>query len=439
MKIAVIGSGISGLSAAWALRDAHEVTLFEAESRLGGHSCTVEAPGANGPIPVDVGFIVFNHLNYPNLTPMFAHLGVETIASDMSFAVSDPNGFEWSSNKGGLFAWKRNLFNPRYLRFLTEIVRFCALARKDAAEGQLRDQRLGDYLDRHRFDATFRSQYLVPMGAAIWSTPEGQMEDYPAESFLRFFDNHRLLHAKRPVWRTVKGGSRTYVARLAADLGARVRLQTGATAASPLPDGRVRLRLSDGTTDDFDHVIFACHGDQARPILDERYEDQRLMLGSVRFSKNAVYLHSDPALMPKRKAAWAAWNLMKTDGQDVCVSYWMNTLQALDTDQPMLVTLNPPRPPDPSLTHGHWSFDHPMFDTVALAAQRSLKRIQGQDGLWFAGAWLGNGFHEDGLKSGLACALALGGSVPWTAVDVPAYPVPTAQKAVNANLKVAKS
>lgn len=421
-RIAVIGSGISGLGSAWALRDVADVTLFEKDDRLGGHACTHSFDYDGQSLNVDLGFIVYNGLNYPNLTGFFNALNVQTEASDMSFSVTDPNGWTWASTAGGIFAQKRNLLSPRFHRFWQTILKFNDIARTDLAAGKISDTTLGAWLDRHGFDNDFRENYVLPMGAAIWSTPEARMLDCPALSFFQFFDNHRLMHKERPKWRTVSGGSRNYVEKVAADLGSRVRRNTGVAHVHPFAD-KVAVILAGGKTEFFDDVILACHSDEALRIVERNYETPAFYLRSVKYRPNTIYLHRDPALMPGRKAAWASWNVLKQESGNICLTYWMNRLQAIDPGNPVFITLNPETPPAPNLTFHQYEFDHPQFDTAAEAAVRSLKRIQGQDGLWFAGAWMGRGFHEDGLKSGLSPALSLGGRVPWDAKGVDIVPI----------------
>ncbi|MEZ5998456.1 MAG: FAD-dependent oxidoreductase [Hyphomonas sp.] len=416
-KIAVIGSGISGLGAAWALRNHADVTLFEAEDRLGGHACTHVFDYDGHETAVDLGFIVYNALNYPNLIGFFGALGVPTKSSDMSFAVSDPGGWEWASSARGLFAQPGNLASLRFHRFWRTILRFNDTARAELAAGGIPDTTLGAWLDHHGFDRDFCENYVLPMGAAIWSTPEHRMLDYPARSFFQFFDNHRLMHRERPRWRTVEGGSRTYVSRVAAALGDRVRLNDGAARVFRFGD-HVGVRTAGGRTLVFDDVIVATHSDTALDMVAQDYPDQAFLLRSVRYRPNRIYLHRDPRLMPKRKAAWASWNVLKQESGEICLTYWMNRLQGLPAERPLFITLNPDVPPEEHLTFHDYVFDHPQFDAAAEAAVRGLTRIQGQDGLWLAGAWMGRGFHEDGLKSGLSAALSLGGSVPWDAKGV---------------------
>ena len=416
-RIAIIGSGISGLGAAWALRHSADVTVFEKSDRPGGHACTHAFDYDGHATTVDLGFIVYNGLNYPNLTGLFDALGVETQSSDMSFAVSDPKGWEWASTVTGMFAQRRNLFSPKFHRFWRTILRFNDIARRELTDQAITDTTLGAWLERHEFDEDFRTNYVLPMGAAIWSTCEARMLDYPAMSFFQFFDNHRLMHRERPHWRTVTGGSQSYVRRVAADLGDRLRLNTGAERLFRFGE-RIAVVTTDGRRELFDDVILATHSDQALRLTEDQFEDQAFLLRSVRYRPNRIYLHRDPALMPRRKSAWASWNVLKQDSGDICLTYWMNRLQGLPDERPLFITLNPDTPPREDLVFHEYTFDHPQFDAAAEAAARGLKRIQGQDGLWVAGAWMGRGFHEDGLKSGLSAALSLGGSVPWAADGV---------------------
>jgi len=423
-KVAVIGSGITGLSAAWALRDTADVTLFESADRFGGHSCTIDIQSGGKTIPVDVGFIVCNPLNYPNFMNFMSHLGVGTVQSDMSFAVSDKQGFEWSSNPEGLFAYKRNLFSPSFLKLLGEILSFNKKATSDAEnESLLTDLTLGQYLDRMSASQTFRNQYLLPMGAAIWSTPEARMEEYPAISFIRFFNNHRLLHRERPKWRTVAGGSRSYVDVVVKALGSRA--QCGRVVENIRRTSKGADVLVDGHWNEFDEVVLACHAPQAHALLGDGFEHQKSILAPIQVTKNVAYLHKDTSLMPRRRAAWASWNVLKHTDDEVTLSYWMNRLQKLDTDETVLVTLNPHELPKPELTYDRFEFDHPLFTKTALERVENLKRVNGRDGLWIAGAWMGHGFHEDGLKSGLAVALSLGAQLPWTPTDIAPYSTET--------------
>ncbi len=416
-RIAIIGSGISGLGAAYALKDTADITVFEASDRAGGHAHTMDVDYDGQKLSVDVGFIVYNALNYPNLIGFFKALGVTTEASDMSFAVSNPDGYEWASTLNGLFAQRSNLFRPRFHKFWRTILKFNDLARAELEAGKIEDVSLGFWLQKHGFDQDFLDNYILPMGGAIWSTPEGEMLDYPARSFFQFFENHRLMHKERPKWRTVTGGSRTYVNEVSNLLGDRLVLQSPVTSIEPAGD-QVALQFEAGEPQLFDDVILATHSDTALALLSDAFESQKFLLGSVRYRPNTIYLHRDPSLMPERTAAWASWNVIKQESPDICLTYWMNRLQNLPKEYPLFVTLNPDKRPAPELTFATMEKAHPQFDGPAEAAVRSLKREQGKDGIWMAGAWMGSGFHEDGLKSGLACALSLGGRVPWTAEGV---------------------
>jgi predicted NAD/FAD-binding protein len=420
MKIAIIGTGISGLSAAWALRNTSDITIFEKRDRVGGHSHTLDIDYNGTPLSVDVGFIVYNARNYPNLIGLFDALDVQTQPADMSFAVSNPDGYEWSSNPSGLFAWKRNLLSSRYYKFLRTILRFNDTARQDLAEGKLTDATLRIWLDRHGFDENFIDNYIRPMGAAIWSTPPAEILDFPALSFFNFFENHRLMHRERPSWRTVTGGSKRYVSKLVEALGNRVRVNTPVQSVARA--GRqISVQTGDGPAELFDQVIMASHSDQSLDMLDDSFADRRFLLKSVRYRPNKIYLHRDEKLMPKRKAAWAAWNVLENknpEHHDVCLTYWMNVLQGQASKMPLFVTLNPNTPPAADKTFHTLQFDHPQFDRAAEAAVRELKRTNGDNGLWMAGAWMGSGFHEDGLKSGLEAALSLGGAVPWEVQNI---------------------
>ena len=435
-RIAIIGAGISGMGAAYALKDTADVTLYEADDRAGGHAHTMDVDYDGEQIAVDVGFIVYNPLNYPNLIGLFEDLGVETAKSDMGFAVSNPDGFEWASSVSGFTAHKRNLLKPSYYKFLRTILKFNDMAREELEAGKIGDVSLGYWLEKHKFDQVFLDNYILPMGGAIWSTPEAEMLDYPAKSFFQFFENHRLMHASRPLWRTVKGGSRNYVNAISEALDYRLRLNSPIANIAPY-QGRVRVTETNGNSDVFDDVIIATHSDITLNLLDEAYSDTRFLLGSVRYRENDIYLHRDPSLMPTRKGAWAAWNVLKQDGPDICLTYWMNKLQNLNKRKPLFVTLNPDTPPAPELTFARMSKAHPQFDAPAEAAVRALKAKQGEGGIWLAGAWLGSGFHEDGLKSGLSCALSLGGKVAWTPEGVDIFeavrvPAPEEKIAVGA-------
>ena len=426
MRIAVIGAGITGLGAAWLLdRQGHDVTLFEQNDYVGGHSNTVDAPGIDGtPIPVDTGFIVFNEATYPNLIQLFAHLGVPTDASDMSFAVSlDRGRLEYSgSNLAGMFAQKRNLLSPGYHMMLRDILRFYKHAPAVLDDAMAGDMTLGEYLVAERYGHRFIYDHLLPMGAAIWSCTISDMLAFPVRSFVRFFVNHGLLQLKdRPQWRTVRGGSRTYVRMLTAAMRGTIHRGRAITSLRRTPQG-VEVQDTDGRVESFEHVVAACHADQALALLADASDEERRVLGAFRYQLNRAVLHRDPALMPKRPRAWCSWNYLAQGTRDrdakVAVTYWMNMLQGLDPRSPLFVTLNPIVEPLPSLKIREFIYDHPMFDSAAVRAQGELWRIQGVRNTWFCGAYCGYGFHEDGLSAGLAVAEALGARRPWDVADV---------------------
>ena len=414
-RIAIIGSGISGLSAAWLLRHKFDVVLFEAEARAGGHSDTqtVALDGQN--IDVDTGFIVYNPRNYPNLCALFAELKVETQHSDMSFGVSIGDG---AREYGGgsiaqLFAQPANALRPRFWSMLRDVMRFYrdapALLATDSAET------LGEYLDRNKYGAAFVEDHILPMGAAIWSGSVTGMRAFPARQFIRFFQNHGLLSlSDRPAWRTVTGGSRRYVARIIQDLPD-VRL------ASPV---RGVVRKADGATvhtdagsETFDQVVFACHADTALALISTPSAAETRLLGAIQFQDNEAVLHTDVTFMPKRRTAWSAWNYLSATAADrtsgVSLTYWMNRLQNLPTNTPLLVTLNPLRAPDETKILRRILYRHPRFDSAAMQAQAGLHEIQGRDRFWFAGAWTGWGFHEDGIGSSVRIAASLGCAPVW--------------------------
>ena len=425
MRIAIIGTGIAGHAAALALNHApqgHEVVIYERENRAGGHAATVDVAWRGSTIPVDTGFIVYNEPNYPNLRAFFAWAGVATQPSDMSFSVSANHGaFEWCGADGPgtfnrLFAQRRNLVSPSFLTMLREILRFQKQASLDLRQGTIGTHSLAAYLARHRFHRRLQTDYLVPMGAAIWSTSPRAMLEFPAQSFIEFFENHALLNWQRPQWRTVTGGSRSYVERLGSILRDQIRLGCEVTSVRREAVG-VSVRDIRGHEERFDHVVLATHAPQAMALLDNPTALERAVIGGLRTSQNRVVLHADPALMPKRRRAWAAWNFLRLEGREgekVSVTYWMNALQGLPAACPLFVSLNPPFEPDPALVHAEFSYAHPQFDADALVARTRLGEIQGRDRISWCGAWTGHGFHEDGMRSGLEAAAALGGRAPWT-------------------------
>lgn len=417
-SFAVIGSGIAGLSAAWLLSSRHRVTLYEADSRIGGHTNTVDIACEEGSVAVDTGFIVFNDRNYPNLVPLFAHLGVPTAPSDMSFSASmDAGEYEYSgADIAGLLAQPLNVLRPRFWQMLSDIRRFYAradyyLRTCDAAES------IGDLVTREGYSRAFLADHLWPMAGAIWSAGSRDIREYPARSLLRFFANHGLLQLNdRPRWRTVVGGGREYLTRLRAQMPETRVVHAAAVHIARTADG---VTVRDATTQEarFDEVVIATHANDALSMLDAPSAAETSVLGAFGYSENIAWLHEDERFMPRRRRAWASWNYLSqrhASASEVSVTYWMNRLQPLRTRRNIFVTLNPLREPDPALVHYKTRYHHPIFDRAALAAQRAMWSIQGSNRTWFCGAHFGYGFHEDGLQSGLAVAEAAGAVTrPW--------------------------
>ena len=419
LKVAVVGTGISGLSAAWLLSPRHDVTVYEQSDRIGGHSNTVVASVDGRQIPVDTGFIVFNRHAYPNLTALFERLAVPTQTSDMSLAVSlHDGGLEYSgTGMQGLLAQPGNLFRPRFWSMLRDLVRFYRQATRDA--DLLKDETvsLGDYLAAGGYGAAFRDDHLLPMASAIWSAPPSEILAFPVATFIRFHRNHGLLQlARRPAWETVTGGSIVYVQRLIQSFADRIKLDTAVVEVRRVAGGVV-VTDSRGGSIRYDHVVMATHADQALSALADPTSDETELLGAFRYSRNLALLHSDPSFMPRRRAAWSSWNYIGSrDGpaDSVGVTYWMNRLQSIPDSSPLFLTLNPPRAPRAGTLHYSEVYDHPIFDAAAISAQRRLWSLQGRGNLWFCGAHFGAGFHEDGLQAGLAVAEQLGGlRRPW--------------------------
>ena len=420
VRVAIVGSGIAGLSAAHHLADHGEVSLFEADSYFGGHAHTVNVtlPGTQGPCTfgVDTGFLVYNERTYPGLISLFEQLGIETAHSNMSFSVQAPWGgsgvLEWNgADLNSVFAQRRNFFRPRFWWLLRDILRFnrltTALA-KSYDDGALM-QSLQAFLDQHGFGHTFRDTYLLPMLGCIWSCPTAQMLEFPAATMVRFCDNHGLLQVNnRPQWFTVKGGSQRYVEAVTSRL-AHKHLRTPVEAVRRDEHG-VTLYTEAGAQR-FDHVVLACHADQALALLEQPSADETSVLSAIRFQDNLAVLHTDTSVMPDRPLAWAAWNYQRlrgtTDGSRVCLHYWLNTLQPLPFTQDVFVSLNPLTAIDPSKVLGQYHYTHPVFDLAAIQAQRRMGQLQGLQHTWFAGAWMGYGFHEDGYKAGRSAAQAI--------------------------------
>ena len=425
-KIAIIGSGISGLAAAFGLDRHAEITLFEAGAYFGGHTHTVDitlpAPGGLVTHGVDTGFLVFNERTYPNLIKLLADLKVETAKSDMSFSVKASasgagRSLEWSgSSLNAVFAQRRNLVSWRFVRMLRDVLRFNALATRLAQSGEDAGlmQPLGDFLRQHGFSGEFRDGYFLPMIGCIWSCPVDQMLLFPVATMIRFCHNHGLLQvSNRPQWWTVKGGARRYVEKITAEIADK-RLNTPVRRIERDATG-VRV-ITDGRSEHFDKVVLATHSDQALALLADATPQETQTLGAIRYQPNRAVLHTDTSVLPDRKLAWAAWNYERgeppqsgpgAESSRVCLHYLINRLQPIPFLQPVLVSLNPVREIPPALVLGEYGYAHPVFDLAAMAAQARVPQLQGQRHTYFCGAWMGYGFHEDGLKAGLGVARSL--------------------------------
>ncbi len=427
-RVAVIGSGIAGLSAAWALTQHAQVTLFEANDYFGGHTNTVDVELEGRRFGVDTGFLVFNERTYPLLIQMFEQLDVTVAASDMSFSVQSPGqGLEWSgSNLNSVFAQRRNLLRPDFWRMLADLRRFNSLCTALAASGQeaALQQPIGDFLDQQRFSRAFRDWYLLPMVACIWSCPTAQMLSFPISTLIRFCHNHGLLQVTdRPQWFTVRGGARHYVHKLLAQL-TDARLSTPVSGVTRLAGGGVMVHTRKGS-ERFDEVVMAGHSDQSLRLLEQPSTLERQVLGAIGYHRNRALLHLDKTMLPQRPRAWAAWNYEhgsskagrqgEPEPSAVCLHYLLNRLQPLPCKQPVLVSLNPVREPDERLKLAEFDYAHPVFDAAAVAAQARIPLLQGQGHVWFCGAWTRYGFHEDGLLSGLKVAKQL--SEQWARQD----------------------
>ena len=422
MKVAIVGSGISGLAAAHRLKAHANVSLFESGDYFGGHTHTVDItlPTAQGPQTwgVDTGFLVFNERTYPNLIALFAELDVATAASDMSFSVQVPQArgsapLEWSgSNLATVFAQKRNLVSPRFWGMLSDLLRFnhlCTLLATTGQDAQLSEPLQG-FLDRHHFGQAFRDWYFLPMLGCIWSCPTDQMLQFPVATMIRFCHNHGLLQVNdRPQWHTVVGGAKHYVDKIIAGLSD-ARLNTPVHAIERDAAG-VTLHTAHGS-ERFDHVVLATHSDQALALLRQPTATETEVLGAIRYQPNRAVLHTDTTVLPQRRAAWAAWNYERAaetaqESSRVCLHYLLNQLQPLPFEQAVVESLNPVRDIDPAKVLAEFEYSHPVFDMAAIAAQQRVPELQGEQHTWYCGAWTGYGFHEDGLKSGMAAAQAL--------------------------------
>jgi uncharacterized protein len=417
-RVAVVGSGISGLAAAHVLAGEARVTLFEGERWFGGHAHTVDVQLEGIRHGVDTGFLVFNERTYPRLIGMFAQLGVETAPSEMSFSVQSPaTGWEWcGSDLNGVFAQRGNLMSPRFWSMLADIVRFNRLTTALALQDSQLDEPIGDFLDRHHFGAAFRDGYFLPMIGCIWSCPTDHMLRFPVGTMIRFCHNHGLIQlTNRPQWRTVRGGSKHYVEKMLVSITDK-RLATPVLGVRRLPHGV--LVQTDSSEERFDDIVLAAHTDQSLALLTDASADEKQVLGAIRYQPNRVVLHTDSSVLPRRSRAWAAWNYERAADRSredaaVCLHYLISRLQPLPWKTPVIVSMNPLRPVREDLVLGQWTYAHPVFDRAAVQAQRELPRIQGRSHVWFCGAWTRYGFHEDGLMSGLAAAEGLRAS--WAA------------------------
>ena len=418
MKIAVVGSGIAGLSCAYRLAKAgYGVSLFEAADYFGGHTHTVDVTLDGLTEGVDTGFLVFNHHTYPQLTKLFDELQIPTSATDMSFSVKLPLGartLEWAgANLDTVFAQRRNLLSPRFLRMLRDVTRFNAQATGMALQPDPQSQRdtLGEFLQRYGYSDQFRDWYLLPMAGCIWSCPTEQMLAFPVATFVRFCHNHGLLQVSdRPQWRTVTGGARQYVEKMLEAIEDK-HLNAPVQGIRRVRQGGLHHVMLDSRlgSQRFDHVVLATHSDQSLAMLGDASMAERSVLGGVKYQRNVAVLHTDATCLPQARKAWSAWNYQSENGREpkVCVHYLLNQLQPLPFSTPLIVSLNPIDTPDPDSILGIYDYAHPVFDHEAINAQARLPLIQGRQNTWFAGAWTGYGFHEDGLKSGFAAALGV--------------------------------
>jgi uncharacterized protein len=420
-KIAVVGTGISGLGCAYLLNPNHEITVYEKDQRIGGHTRTVTVNYGGNDIPVDTGFIVFNRTNYPNLSGLFTHLKVPTHASEMTFAASIRDGWlEWGAKDlGAVLGQRRNILRPKFGLLVRDVMIFNTQAQETverhpdlSLEGLIQKLGLGEW---------FRRYYLLPMSGAIWSCPPCEMMNFPARTLVRFFANHQLMSfTGQPRWHTVTGGGQEYVRRLTASFASRIRTNCGAVAvtrpASGNDAGKVQIRDAQGGCETYDQVVLASHGDEALALLKDATCEEQSALSCFRYQKNRAVLHRDASLMPKRRRCWASW-VYTSDGEflhpKITVTYWMNLLQGIDQNYPLFVSLNPKREIPEELIFDQTEFDHPVFDHDTITAQGRLAGLQGKRGTWFAGAHLGHGFHEDGLSSAVRVARALGAAIPW--------------------------
>lgn len=414
MKIGVIGSGVSGLVSALTLQERFEVSLFEKNSKLGGHSNTVTIEQENNQYSVETGFIVLNDKNYPIFTSLLKHLNIGVNNSSMSFSVSvDKGQFEYSSSYIGLLGQTKNIIDPKYWGMLRDINYFYTNALKDVKDCP-DNETLGQFLKRFNYSNKFIDYHLVPMTASIWSCPTKSILNFPIKSLLVFFENHKLLNIyNRPKWSTVNKGSREYVKKIQSLLKGKIYTNAKVNKISKSKEG-IRVHYQDGIKT-FDKVILACHADQSSEILIENFSEEANLLKDFKYQKNTSILHSDINFMPKRKSVWSSWNYITETGNsgNLSITYWMNELQGINSSKPILLSLNPKILPNPDLIYGQYSYSHPILDNNAINIQKKLSSIQGKNNLWFCGAWTGFGFHEDGVKSAVEIANSHSIDLPW--------------------------
>ena len=414
MKIGVIGSGVSGLVSALTLQEKFEVSLFEKNSKLGGHSNTVTIEQENKKYSVETGFIVLNDKNYPIFTSLLKHLNIGVNNSSMSFSVSvDKGQFEYSSSYIGLLGQTKNIIDPKYWGMLRDINYFYTNALKDVKDCP-DNETLGQFLKRFNYSNKFIDYHLVPMTASIWSCPTKSILNFPIKSLLVFFENHKLLNIyNRPKWSTVNKGSREYVKKIQSLLKGKIYTNAKVNKISKSKEG-IRVHYQDGIKT-FDKVILACHADQSSEILIENFSEEANLLKDFKYQKNTSILHSDINFMPKRKSVWSSWNYITETGNsgNLSITYWMNELQGINSSKPNLLSLNPKILPNPDLIYGQYSYSHPILDNNAINIQKKLSSIQGKNNLWFCGAWTGFGFHEDGVKSAVEIANSHNIHLPW--------------------------
>mgnify|MGYP003683503275 FL=1 len=418
MKIAIIGSGISGLSSALLLSQKHDITLIESDNRFGGHANTVNVIEQENTIPVDTGFIVYNELNYPNLVGFFKWLEVETISSDMSFAVSARDGdLEYSGSLIGLFAQKKNYFNLKFYKMLKDIFVFFVFGYKYAFQVN-ENETLKQYIKRCKFSSEFVNDHLIPMSSAIWSCPEKEILNFPAKSLLTFFKNHQLINfIIRPKWRTVKNGSKQYVDKIIGKLklNKKNRILLNVNIKSIYKKNKEINIKFDNKTETFDKIVMATHPDQTINLIENLDNKSKDVLSKFKYQKNTVYLHSDTSLMPQNRKTWSSWNYLSTEQiiNKSSVTYWMNILQNLNTSLNIFVSLNPYKKPKKDLIHKILHYEHPVFNLETNKAQNELDSIQGNNNIYYTGAWTAYGFHEDGIKSAVKITRLLDVEIPW--------------------------